>query len=64
MKEWIVIMGMILLACVLFGSIAGDGQSLRGAEVRALQKIVRSYEEPTEPVSLQARLLPAAEALL
>lgn len=44
MKEMIITVGMILLACVLFGMIAGDHDSLRIAAKHVLEQAIRQYE--------------------
>jgi len=45
MKELIVIIGSVLLGCLLFDMIAGDGDSLRSAAGQQMEKMVEWYRE-------------------
>lgn len=45
MKDLIVIIGTILLGCLLFGWIAGDGDSLKSAAGDWFERAVESYQE-------------------
>ena len=45
MKELIVIVGSLLLGCVLFQMIAGDGESLKSASQEKMIQILEWYQE-------------------
>lgn len=45
MKDLIVIIGTILLGCLLFDWIAGDGDSLKSAAGGWFEKAVEAYQE-------------------
>lgn len=44
MKEIIVTIGMILLGCLIFNMIAGDGQSLKTASISEINKMAEICE--------------------
>lgn len=45
MKELIVLIGSVLLACILFDMIAGDGESLKTAAGGQMEKMLQWYRE-------------------
>ena len=45
MKELIVIIGSVLLGCVIFDMIAGDGDSLRTVSGRKMEALIEWYGE-------------------
>ena len=45
MKELIVITGSVLLACILFDMIAGDGESLKSAAGSQIEQMLQWYGE-------------------
>ena len=45
MKELIVITGSVLLACILFDMIAGDGESLKSAAGCQMEQMLQWYGE-------------------
>lgn len=45
MKEFIVIVGSLLLGCILFDMIAGDGTSLRAAAGKQMEEMLLWYGE-------------------
>lgn len=45
MKELIIIIGSVLLACVLFDMIAGDGDSLKAAAGTQMEQMMEWYRE-------------------
>ncbi len=45
MKELIVMMGFLLLGCVIFDMIAGDGMSLRTASGEKIESMMELYGE-------------------
>jgi len=45
MKELIVAVGLILLGCILFNMIAGDGESLRTVSGRKMEALMEWYGE-------------------
>lgn len=45
MKELIVIVGSVLLGCLIFNMIAGDGDSLRHAADLQMERMLERYQE-------------------
>ena len=45
MKELIVMIGSLLLGCVLFDMIAGDGESLKTATGWQMEQMLQWYRE-------------------
>lgn len=45
MKELIVMIGSILLGCVLFDMIAGDGESMKTAAGEQMEQMLQWYRE-------------------
>lgn len=43
MKELIVMIGSVLLGCVIFDMIAGDGESLRYAAGQQMEQVLEWY---------------------
>ncbi|MGN0659963.1 MAG: hypothetical protein ACI4LA_10225 [Emergencia sp.] len=45
MKEIVIIMGTVILACLIFGMIAGDEDSLKSAGGQWFEKTIEMYQE-------------------
>lgn len=45
MKEFIVIIGSVLLGCILFDMIAGEGNSLKTAAGSQMEQMMQWYKE-------------------
>ncbi len=45
MKEFVMIIGMIVLGCLIFNMIAGDKDSLKSASAGVMEKTIEMYEE-------------------
>ncbi len=45
MKELIVIVGTVILGCLVFNMICGDGHSLKSAGKGVMEKNIAAYEE-------------------
>lgn len=45
MKDIIIIIGTIILACLIFNMIAGDDHSLKSAGGKLMEKTIEMYEE-------------------
>lgn len=43
MKELVVIVGTLLLGCLIFQLIVGDGNSLKSASKSAMEKTINMY---------------------
>ena len=44
MKNLIIIVGTVILGCIIFSMIAGDGDSLKTASKGVMQKTIDYYE--------------------
>lgn len=44
MKELVIILATIILGCLIFDMIAGDGDSLKSAGTDIMRKTIQSYE--------------------
>ena len=44
MKELVIIVGTIILGCLIFNMIAGDGNSLKNASKNVMENTIQSYE--------------------
>jgi hypothetical protein len=45
MKDLVIIVGTIVLGCIIFTMIAGDGHSLKNAGKGVMQKTIEHYED-------------------
>lgn len=45
MKNLIIIVGTVVLGCIIFAMIAGDGNSLKTAGKGMMEKTVEAYED-------------------